>query len=357
MTVSAFSAACQAIVPIDGVTRERAEALHASLAKPVGALGRLETLGCRLAAIAGTDRPPNPAPAAVVLAAADHGVAVAGVTPWPQEVTALMVRAIVAGGAASAVLARAVEAEVVVVDLGVIGSLHGVTGVLDRRVGAAGTANLADGPACTAEQVQSCLNAGAELAADLVGRGLRCLLLGEMGIGNTTSAAAIIAALTKLPARAVTGRGTGVDDKGLAHKIAIVDRAVARLPSDATVDAVLTEVGGFEIAFLAGVAIGGAAAGVPVVLDGVITLAAALAASRFAPHAVDYWIAAHLPVEPGGPVVIDLLGLEPVLDLGLRLGEGTGALLALPIMRSAAAVLREMVTLQDAAANLSQDRS
>lgn len=343
----AFADAAARVRPVDAGIFALAVAHQDSLAKPVGALGRLEVLGCRLAAMAGQVRPPAPEPAVAVLVAADHGVVAAGVTPWPQEVTGLMVKTIVAGGAASSVLARRSGAEIVVVDAGMVHPLEGLPTVLDRRVGP-GSANLAEGPALTPEQVTHALDAGAALARKLVGDGFRCLVTGEMGIGNTTPAAAVIAALTGLAASKVTGRGTGIDDEGLARKTAIVSAAVARLAPGAPPHTVLAEVGGPEIAFLAGLMVGGAAAGVPVVLDGVITLAAALTAARLVPNAVDYWIAGHRPVEPGGQAVLAELGLDPLLDLGLRLGEGSGALLALPLVGAAAAVQAEMATLQEA---------
>ena len=342
-----FRQAAAAVRPIDPAVAEQARLRQDDLAKPIGSLGRLERLGCRLAAIAGDIRPPSPDPAAAVLAAADHGVVAAGVTPWPQAVTGLMVKTIVAGQAASRVLARSVGAELIVVDVGLVEPLPDLDEVLDRRV-AAGSANLAEGPALRPEQVSRALDYGAALAAELVAAGYRCLITGEMGIGNTTPAAAVIAALTGLPAAAVTGRGTGVDDEVLAHKVAVVEKAVTRLDPAAAAETVLAEVGGLEIAFLAGLAVGGAAAGVPVVLDGVITLAAALVAARLVPNAVGYWIAGHLPVEPGGRAVLADLGLEAVLDLELRLGEGTGALLALPLVRAAAAIQAEMATLAEA---------
>ena len=321
--INDFRTAAQRVRRVDPAVFERARVRQDSLAKPVGSLGRLEQLGCRLAAMAGDVCPPLPEPAVAVLAAADHGVVAAGVTPWPQEVTRLMVTTIVTGQAASRVLARSSQAEIVVVDVGMVQPVADLASVLDRRV-AAGSANLAEGPALTVEQVRQALDHGAGLAA------------------------AVITALTGLAAADVTGRGTGVDDEGLARKVAVVEAAVARLSPASSAELVLAEVGGLEIAFLAGLAVGGAAAGVPVVLDGVVTLAAALAAARLVPDAVGYWIAGHLPVEPGGRAVLAELGLDPVLDLGLRLGEGTGALLALPLVRAAAAIQAEMATLEEA---------
>jgi nicotinate-nucleotide--dimethylbenzimidazole phosphoribosyltransferase len=221
-----------------------------------------------------------------------------------------------------------------------------VAGLVRAKV-AAGSADLSAGPALSAAEVEAALDVGARLAAEQADAGCRTLVAGEMGIGNTTAAAAVVAALTGRPADEVTGRGTGIDDATLVHKEAVVARAVARLAPGAGGRAVLAEVGGLEIAALAGLLVGAAARRVPVVLDGVITLAAALAAADLAPASVDYWIAGHRPVEPGGRAALDHLGLRPVLDLGLRLGEGTGALLALPIVQAAARILAEVATLDE----------
>ena len=336
-------------MPASAQAADAAARRHDGLAKPQGSLGRLERLGVRLAAMAGSAVPPVPEPVAAVLFAADHGVVAAGVTPWPQSVTALMVRTIVGGRAASNALARQVGAELVVVDVGVadpLTDLDGHPGLVRAKV-APGSADLANGPALTPAEVEAALDTGAGLALGQVDAGRRALVAGEMGIGNTTASAAVIAALTGRPAGEVTGRGTGVDDVTLVHKAAVVDRAVRRLPPGAGARAVLAEVGGLEIAALAGLLVGAASRRVPVVLDGVVTLAAALAAAELAPAAVDYWIAGHRPVEPGGRAVLEHLDLEPVLDLELRLGEGTGALLAVPIIQAAARVLGEVATLDE----------
>ncbi|HEY3241611.1 MAG TPA: nicotinate-nucleotide--dimethylbenzimidazole phosphoribosyltransferase, partial [Acidimicrobiia bacterium] len=344
-----FERAAAAVRPLDRSAAGEALALQDRLTKPRGALGRLETLGVQLAGISGSCPPPPPAPAAVAVFAGDHGVVAEGVTPWPQEVTAQMVANFLAGGAAINVLARQVGATVVVVDVGVATPLpsacEGAPGLAVRKV-AAGTANLALAPAMSGDECRAALDVGAEVAAELVAGGARALVTGEMGIGNTTPAAAVIAAMTGRPAAEVTGRGTGIDDAGLARKVAVVERALAFHAGAVAAGplAILAAVGGLELAALAGFVVGGAAAGVPVVIDGVIADAALLVAERLVPGVADRCVAGHRSVEPGAAAVLDELGLEPVLDLGLRLGEGTGACLALPVLESAARLLGEMAT-------------
>lgn len=317
--------------------------LHDRLAKPRGALGRLEALGARLAGMAGTCPPPVPEPAVVAVFAADHGVVAEGVTPWPQEVTAQMLAALAGGGAAVNVLARQVGAEVTVVDVGVAAQV-GFPGALHRKV-RPGTRNLAVEAAMSAEEVSRALDVGAEVAAACVADGARCLLTGDMGIGNTTAASALVAAFTGRPAGEVTGRGTGIDDATLARKVAVVERALARARTRDPAE-MLAQLGGLEIAALAGFVVGGAALGVPVVLDGLISDAAALVAAALAPGVERWCVAGHRSPEPGASVALDHLGLDPVLDLGMRLGEGTGAVLALPILQASARVLHEMATLE-----------
>jgi nicotinate-nucleotide--dimethylbenzimidazole phosphoribosyltransferase len=334
-----------AVPALDDRAAAEADARQARLTKPRGALGRLERLGTQLAAIAGTCPPPVPHPAAVAVFAADHGVVAQGVTPWPQEVTAQMVVNLAAGGAAINVLARQVGATVTVVDVGVATALPDGIAVERRRI-RDGTADLSSGPAMSIGECERALGVGAAVAADLVAAGAKALVTGEMGIGNTTAAAAVIAALLGRAPADVTGRGTGVDDDGLARKVAVVEAGVARCTNDPL--QVLAEVGGLEIAALAGFIVAGATAGVPVVVDGVIADAALLAAERLAPGVAARCIAGHRSTEPGAAAVLDALGLEPVLDLGLRLGEGSGACLALPVLEAAALVLREMATFDDA---------
>src|SRR3954471_18076511 len=348
MTV--FDDALLAVGELDRDAELAATQHHDRLTKPRGSLGQLESAGIRLAAIAGVVPPPIPSPAAVAVFAADHGVTAQGVTPWPQEVTAQMVANFVDGGAAINVLARQTGATVTVVDVGVARELDDAPGLRRRKV-RAGTADLSAGPAMTADDVDAALAVGAEVASELADAGARALVTGDMGIGNTTAAAAVIAALTGRPPGEVTGRGTGIDDEMLDHKTSIVEGALARLDLSAHgVDArvVLAEVGGLEIAALAGFIIGGAVRRLPVVVDGVISDAALLAASRLCPRVVDFVFAGHRSSEPGATVVLEYLGLEPLLDLRMRLGEGSGACLALPILEAAARVLGEMATFDSA---------
>ena len=344
MAAGAFATAAGALRPTDHVAASAAAARHDRLTKPRGALGRLEDAGVRLAAIAGAVPPPVPEPATVAVFAGDHGVVEEGVTPWPQEVTAQMVANLCAGGAAVNVLARHARARVVVVDVGVAAPLD-VHPVLVRRKLRAGTRNLAVENALTDDEVLQALDVGAEVAAEAVASGARCLLSGEMGIGNTTPSAALIAAFTGRPAREVTGRGTGVDDVGWERKVRVVERALALHHEAATAPlGCLASLGGFEIAALAGFMIGGAAARVPVLIDGVVALAALEAAVALAPDVLDCCFAGHRSAEPGASAVLAHLGLEPLIDLELRLGEGTGACLALPVLQAAAKVLAEMAT-------------
>jgi nicotinate-nucleotide--dimethylbenzimidazole phosphoribosyltransferase len=342
-----FAAAVDAVVPVDEQARSDAQNLSDHLTKPIGALGALETIGATLAAIAGISPPPVPEPAAVAVFAADHGVVGEAVTPWPAEVTAQMVANICAGGAAISVLARHAGAQVTVVDVGVQATLDSQPSLVEAKV-RPGTGNLAEGPAMTATECGAALDVGAEVARQLTAAGARCLVTGDMGIGNTTAAAAVIAALCHRSAGEVTGRGTGIDDEMLAHKTAVVDRALARLPERAPAADVLAEVGGLEIAALAGFIVGGAAARVPVIVDGVIACAALTAAAALVPDAVGYCVAGHLSSEPGARVALEHVGLDPVLDLHMRLGEGTGACLALPVVQASAKILREMATFDSA---------
>jgi nicotinate-nucleotide--dimethylbenzimidazole phosphoribosyltransferase len=344
-TDGAFAAASALVAPLDLVAQAASAAHQDVLTKPRGALGRVEALGVHLAGIAGEDPPPIPRPGAVAVFAGDHGVVAQGVTPWPQEVTAQMVANFVAGGAAINVLARQVGATVTVVDVGVASDLDAAPG-LERRNVRRGTADLSTGPAMTREEAKAALDVGAAIAAQLVEGGARALVTGEMGIGNTTPSAALIAALTGRPASEVTGRGTGIDDAMLATKVAVIEAAIGRLDPHANADPVglLAEIGGLEIAALAGFIVGGASHRVPVLVDGVIALAALLVARELSPDAAAYAIAGHRSTEPGATIALDHLGLEPLLDLGLRLGEGSGACLALPIVEAAARILNEMST-------------
>lgn len=343
-TISAIRPACRRAV-------EEADARQACLTKPPGSMGQLEDLGAQLAGIARTCPPPVPLRPAVAVFAADHGVHAQGVTPWPQEVTAQMVANFASGGAVVNVLARQVGARVTVVDVGVASDLAEAANLLQRKV-AHGTRDLATGPAMTREQVRQALETGITVAGDLVEAGADLLVTGDMGIANTTASAALIAALTRSEPAAVTGRGTGIDDLTLQRKTAVVQRALARVDRSEPLT-VLAEIGGLEHAALAGYLLGGAASGVPVVLDGVIAVSAALVASALCPAATDYWVAGHVSVEPGARAALDHLGLEPLLDLHLRLGEGSGAVLAVPLVQSAARLLSEVATFESAGVSAS----
>ena len=345
-----FEGALAALTPYDRAAEAEAALLHTRLTKPRGALGRLEDAGARLCGIAGLVPPPVPAPATVAVFAADHGVWAEGVSPWPQEVTAQMVANFCAGGAAINVLARHTGARVLVVDVGVRAELTAAPGLLDRKV-LPGTANLAVEPAMPVAAAGAALDIGAEVAAHAVSAGARCLVTGDMGIANTTASAAVIAALTGLDPAAVTGRGTGIDDATWARKVAVVERGLDRARAEGTLAGsrpdplrVLASLGGLEIAALAGFVVGGAAARVPVLVDGVIALAGVLAAADLVPEAVRFCIAGHRSVEPGASAVLEHLGMNPLLDLGMRLGEGSGACLALPVLQAAAKILSEMAT-------------
>jgi nicotinate-nucleotide--dimethylbenzimidazole phosphoribosyltransferase len=345
-----LAAALAGIRPLDAEAVAAAAARQGQLTKPPGSLGRLESLGIQLAGIAGACPPPVPSPAAVAVFAGDHGVVAEGVTAWPSEVTAQMVANFVGGGAAINVLARQAGASVTVVDVGVAADVTDLGPDGDRirhRKVRPGTANLADGPAMTTDEALDALEVGAAVAAELVAGGARALVTGDMGIGNTTASAALIAALTGERADKVTGHGAGVDDAGRARKVAVIDRALARLAPGTDPVGLLAEVGGLEIAALAGFVLGGAAQRVPVVVDGVIAGAALLVATRLEPTVAELVVAGHRSVEPGAAAVLRHLTLDAVLDLDLRLGEGSGATLALPLLEAAARILREMATFQD----------
>ena len=337
-----------AVRPADAVALAAARERQDRLTKPRGSLGVLEDVGVQLCGLAGTCPPPLPAPAAVAVFAADHGVHAQGVSPWPQEVTAQMVGNFLAGGAAVNAFATVTGAEVTVVDVGVATPLDPHPRLLDRRV-RAGTADLSTGPAMSRDEAVQAIEAGIEVARLLVDGGARCLLTGDMGIANTTASAALVAAFTGADAATVTGRGTGVDDATLAHKTAVVERALAlHRPDPADPVGVLAAVGGLEHAALAGFVLGAAARRTPVVLDGVIAVSAALAARALAADVLAACVAGHRSVEPGARVALDALGLRPLVDLDLRLGEGTGAVLALPLVQAAAAALRDMATFDGA---------
>ena len=333
-----------AIGPLDPAAVAAARARQDSLTKPRASLGALEDVSVQLAGLAGRCPPPLPEPATVAVFAGDHGVHAQGVTPWPQEVTAQMVANFAAGGAVINALAAQSGADVVVVDVGVASDLESVPGLVVRKVGR-GTHDMTREPAMTRAEARAAIDVGIGVARDLVAGGMRCLLTGDMGIANTTPAAALIAVFTGAAPADVTGRGTGIDDATLTRKVGVVARALARHhPDPADPLGVLAAVGGFEHAALAGYVLGAAAARVPIVLDGVIACAAALAAWALAPDTTAAMIAGHRSVEPGASVALAALGLTPLVDLRMRLGEGSGAMLALPIVQGAARVLRDVAT-------------
>jgi nicotinate-nucleotide--dimethylbenzimidazole phosphoribosyltransferase len=346
--VSLLDEVIAAIRPLDSDAVSAARQRQSQLTKPPGSLGVLEDVSVQLAGLAGVCPPPMPEPAAVAIFAADHGVHAQGVTPWPQEVTAQMVANFLAGGAVVNAFAAQAGAEVVVVDVGVATDLAQVPGLLPRKVGR-GTGDFTTGPAMARDEAVAALGVGIEVARDLVAAGNRCLLTGDMGIANTTASAALICAFTGRDAAEVTGRGTGVDNETLARKVEVVRRGIAlHRPDPADPVGVLAAFGGFEHAALAGFIAAAAALRVPVILDGVIAGSAALAACALAPGAAGCLIAGHRSVEPGHSVAMEHLGLRPLVDLDLRLGEGTGALLALPLVQSAARALREVATFDSA---------
>jgi len=338
------------IAAVDPAVGAETQRLLDEKTKPRRSLGRLEDLACRFAAIRGTPVPPMPEKALVVMAA-DHGVVSRGVSAYPQEVTAQMLANFASGGAGVNVLARQAGARVIVVDMGVIAAPSHLPAVLARRIGP-GTKDFTAGPAMSRDEAEAALEVGIALAAELARDGITLLGIGEMGIGNTTAASALTACLTGASVREVTGRGTGIDAATLARKVAIVEEALAvnRLAPPGSADPldVLARLGGFEVAGLAGVVLGAAAARVPVLVDGFIAAAAALVATRLAPRAEDYLIASHLSVEAGHAHLLRALGLVPLLDLELRLGEGTGSALAMGLVDAALRILHEMASFAEA---------
>lgn len=337
-----------AIRPLDQAAVREARERQDRLTKPRGSLGVLEDVAVQLAGLAGRCPPPMPQPPAIAIFAADHGVHRQGVSPWPQEVTGQMVSNFVAGGAAVNAFAAEVGARVLVVDVGVATELPGVAGFLDRKV-RPGTDDLSTGPAMSRAEAVQALLVGADVARDLIAAGAGCLATGDMGIANTTASAALIAAFTGTDPADVTGRGTGIDDATHALKIDVVRRALAlHHPDTGDPVGVLAAVGGLEHAAIAGFVLAAAAARVPVILDGVIAGAAALVAHALAPAAGAACLAGHRSAEPGHAVALAALGRRPLVDLELRLGEGTGALLAVPLVACAARALREMATFDSA---------
>ena len=344
------------IQPLDSAAMAEARARQGTLTKPHGSLGRLEELSVKVAGI--TAQPlPRTDRKVVVTMAADHGIAMEDqVSAYPSEVTPQMVYNFLSSGAAINVLARQLGARVVIVDMGVAAELEAPATLLNKKI-ALGTQNMAKGPAMSREQAIRAIEAGIEVVEDLAREGLDLVATGDMGIGNTTASSAIVAAITGAPVAAVTGRGTGIDDNLLANKVALIQRALELNQPDPNngLD-VLAKVGGFEIAGLVGVILGSAAHRVPVVMDGFISGAAALVAGEICPQARDYLIAAHSSVEIGHRVILERLELAPLLNLDLRLGEGTGAALAMHLVEAAVRILKEMATFAEAGVSESKEQ-
>jgi len=335
------------IKPLDERAMAEACSRQDTLTKPQGSLGRLEELSIKLAGIQGKPIP-QIRHKAVITMAGDHGVVAEGVGNWPQEITAQMIYNFLRGGAGINVLARQVGARVVVVDMGVAADLEPHPQLISRKV-ARGTQNMFLRPAMTIEQAVTAIETGIEVVGSEVAKGLDIVGTGDMGIGNTTASSAICAVMTGKPVSEVTGRGTGISDEQLAHKVEVIQRALAvNHPDLAQPLDVLAKVGGFEIGGLVGVMLAAAAYRIPVVIDGFISGAATLIATALAPRLLDFLIAAHVSAEPGHKVLLRHLRLNPLLDLGMRLGEGTGAVLGIFLAEAAARILAEMSTFGEA---------
>jgi nicotinate-nucleotide--dimethylbenzimidazole phosphoribosyltransferase len=343
----ALEQALREIKPLDEKAKAAARARQDTLTKPLGSLGRLEELSIKLAGIRG-EPIPKINHKVIVTMAADHGVVAEGVSAYPQAVTPQMVLNFLHGGAGINVLGRHVGAKVIVVDMGVASDIEPHAALVSRKI-ACGTQNMARGPAMSREQAIKSIEVGLEIIKKEVKKGLDIVGTGDMGIGNTTPSSAITAAITGEKGAKVTGRGTGIDDKQLAHKVEVIERAlrVNQPNPDDAID-VLAKVGGFEIGGLSGVILGAAAHRIPVVIDGFVSGAAALIAVGLSPVAKDYLIASHCSVEIGHKAILKYLGLKPILDLELRLGEGTGAALGIFLVEAAAKVLAEMATFAEA---------
>ena len=336
------------IPKIDETARKTAVSRQNQLTKPAGSLGRLEEIAIQIAGITGNPRPKFQQKGVIVMAA-DHGVTTEGVSAYPAEVTPQMVLNFLYGGAAVNVLAKQADASVTIVDIGVNAEMPKHPFLIQRKV-AMGTQNMAQGPAMSRAQAEQALQVGLDVVQAKIDEGLDLVAIGEMGIGNTTAATAITAVFTQQPIAKITGRGTGIDDQRLAHKIQIVERAIAvNQPNTEDPLDVLAKVGGLEIAGLVGVVIGAAAQHVPVVMDGFIASSAALVAAKLVPEIRPYLVAGHSSVEPGHQAILKELNLVPLLNLDLRLGEGTGAVLAFHLIEAAVRSLDEMATFAEAA--------
>ena len=330
--------------PLDSGAVAAARERWATRAEPPGALGRLEDLAVHLAGVTGRCPPPVPGSPAVAVFAGDHGVVTDGASAWPSAVTAAMVETMSTGGAAICVLAGNIGASVTVVDVGVASSLDHLANVRHERV-RSGAASIARGPAMTVAEAGAAVEVGARVASDLVGGGADCLIGGDMGIGNSTAAAALIGAVAERPAEVVTGAGAGVPAAGHAHKQHLVSTAIAGAEGAAGPLELLARIGGLEIAALAGFYVAAAGIRTPFIVDGAIACAALCVADLLSPGTAGHAIAGHRSAEPAAAVALDHLGLTPLLDLDLRLGEGTGACLAFPLVLAAAATLARMAAL------------
>jgi len=346
MAYNSVEQLAQAITPLDEAAMKAAQVHLDQLTKPPGSLGKLEGLAVKLAGITGNVRPVFDKRSVIVMAA-DHGVCEEGVSAFPAEVTPQMVHNFLAGGAAVNVLARQASADVVCVDIGVNAEMSH-PGLLQRKL-RYGTGNMAKGPAMSREEAEAAIRVGAEVVADAVSQGVRLFVTGEMGIGNTTASAAIMSSLTGIAPQQSVGRGTGVNDERLRHKISVVERAleVNRPNANDPLD-VLAKVGGLEIAGMTGVILGAAAHRCPVVIDGFISTVSALLAVRIQPNVADYIIASHVSHEQGHRALLQELGLNPMLELDMRLGEGTGGVLALHLVDAACRIVAEMATFESA---------
>ena len=339
--------AIERIQPADSAAMSRAEARQGNLTKPPGSLGRLEELSVRLAGIYGTERP-SIGGKAVIVAAGDHGVVAQGVTGYPQEVTAQMVLNFLAGGAAISVMCRLLGIRQVIVDAGVAADLPDHPELRSLKIGR-GTGDISQGPAMSREHAVRCLEGGINLAVEVIESGADLIATGDMGIGNTTPSSAVTAAATGISAAEATGEGTGRSPEELQQKAVVVQTALAvNIPDPGDGVDLLATVGGYEIGVLAGVILGSAMMRRAVIVDGFISGAAALIANAVCQDSRDYMIASHVSAERGHRAALSALDLTPLLDLGMRLGEGTGAALAMPIVEAAAATLSEMATFAEA---------
>jgi len=335
------------IKPLDTSAMAAAQSRQNSLTKPHGSLGRLEELSIQLAGIKGTASPKLEHKSIIVMAA-DHGVVAETVSLYPQEVTRQMVLNFLKGGAAINVLAGQIGARVIVVDMGVKGGFQPLPGLLCKMIDF-GTQNMTQEPAMTRQQAVDSIEAGIQAVEAEMAKRLDIIGTGDMGIGNTTASSAIFAAMSGRPPKKITGRGTGIGDKQLAHKIKVIERALSvNKPNPKDPIDVLSKVGGFEIGGLVGVMLAGAAYRIPVVIDGFISGAAALIAAGLSPQAKDYLIAAHISAEAGHEMLLQFLGLKPLLNLNMRLGEGTGAVIGIFLADAAARTLSQMATFAQA---------